>query len=389
MRALLRPEDTVARLGGDEFVLLLEDAGARDAVRVAERVLERLREPLSLSGRRLVVTASIGVATGGATGKHAADLLRDADLAMYRGKRSGKARVTVFEEAMNAEALGRLETEQDLRGAIERGELRVHYQPQMLLGANPQGYLRAAGSRANVSSGTSPREPRVAGVEALVRWEHPGRGLLLPGEFVPVAEETGLIVHMGEAVLEEACRQTKDWQGRFAAEPPLAVSVNLSARQFREPDLSGVVSRVLRETDLDPACLHLEITETAAMSDAPATASALEELKALGVRLVIDDFGTGYSSLSYLQRFPVDYVKIDRSFVADLEESPGAAALVSGMVDLAHALGIGVVAEGVEGAGQLERLEAMGCDLAQGYYFSHALSGEAMGVWLSAVREDD
>ena len=382
MRALLRPEDTVARLGGDEFVLLLEDAGAQDAVRVAERVLTGLREPLSLSGRRLVVNASIGVATGGANGKYAADLLRDADLAMYRGKRSGKARVAVFEEAMNAEAFERLETEQDLRRAIERGELRVHYQPQMLLGSNLQRSLRAAGSRAIVSPGTSPREPRVAGVEALVRWEHPGRGLLLPGEFVPVAEETGLIVPMGETVLEEACRQAKDWQGRFAADPPLAVYVNLSARQLREPDLAETVSRVLRETDLDPVCLHLEITETAAMSDAPATASALEELKALGVRLVIDDFGTGYSSLSYLQRFPVDYVKIDRSFVADLEGNPGAVALVSGMVDLAHALGIGVVAEGVERAGQLERLEAMGCDMAQGYFFSGALPSEAMDALL-------
>ncbi|MBA2619507.1 MAG: PAS domain S-box protein [Rubrobacter sp.] len=388
MRALLRPEDTVARLGGDEFVLLLEDAGAQEAVRVAERVLERLREPLSLGGRRLVVTASVGVATGGANGKHAADLLRDADLAMYRGKRSGKARVAVFEEAMNAEALERLETEQDLRRAIERGELRIHYQPQMLLGTNLQASLRAAGSRAIVSPGTSPREPRLAGVEALVRWEHPGRGLLLPGEFVPVAEETGLIVPMGEMVLEEACRRAKDWQGRLATDTPLAVCVNLSARQFREPGLAGTVSHILKETGLDPACLHLEITETAAMSDALATVSALEELKTLGVRLVIDDFGTGYSSLSYLQRFPVDYVKIDRSFVADLEGDPGATALVAGMIDLAHALGIKVIAEGVEGAGQLERLEAMECDLAQGYYFSDVLPGEAMDEWLSAVRDD-
>jgi diguanylate cyclase (GGDEF)-like protein/PAS domain S-box-containing protein len=388
VRSVLRPEDTVARLGGDEFVLLLEDADAREAVRVAERVLERLRDPLSLSGRRLVITASVGVATGGSGGKYAADLLRDADLAMYEGKRSGKARVAVFEEAMTTEAVERLEMEQDLRGAIERGELTVHYQPQMLLGSNPQRSLRATGSRALVSPGASPREPRVAGVEALVRWEHPRRGLMLPGEFVAVAEETGLIVPIGETVLEEACHQAKVWQGCFANDPPLAVCVNLSARQFRQPDLAGTVSRVLRETDLDPACLNLEITETVAMSDAPATASALEGLKALGVRLVIDDFGTGYSSLSYLQRFPVDHVKIDRSFVADLEENPGAVALVSGMVDLAHALGIGVIAEGVERATQLERLEAMGCDLAQGYYFSGALPGEAMGEWLSAARDN-
>jgi diguanylate cyclase (GGDEF)-like protein/PAS domain S-box-containing protein len=380
VRSVLRPEDTLARLGGDEFVLLLEDADAQEAVRVGQRVIERLREPLSLSGRRFVLTASIGVATG-ATGKHAADLLRDADLAMYRGKRSGKARVAVFEEAMNTEAIERLETEHDLRRAIEQGELRVHYQPQMLLDANLQRSLRAAGSTVIVSPGSS-REPRVAGVEALVRWEHPQRGLLLPGQFVPLAEETGLIVPMGEAVLEEACRQAEGWQRRFAADPPLAVCVNLSARQFREPDLPETVSRLLRETDLDPTHLHLEITETTAMSDAPATVAMLEELKALGVRLVIDDFGTGYSSLSYLQRFPVDYVKIDRSFVADLEGDPGAVALVSGMIDLAHALGIKVIAEGVERASQLERLETMGCDLAQGYYFSSPLPSDAMDAFL-------
>ena len=216
----------------------------------------------------------------------------------------------------------------------------------------------------------------------MVRWEHPERGLLLPGQFVPLAEETGLIVPMGEAVLEEACRQAEGWQRRFATDPPLAVCVNLSARQFREPDLAETVSRVLRGTDLDPACLHLEITETAAMSDAPATVAMLEELKALGVRLVIDDFGTGYSSLSYLQRFPVDYVKIDRSFVGGLEGDPGAVTLVSGMIDLAHALGIGVIAEGVERASQLERLETMGCDLAQGYYFSSPLPSEAMDAFL-------
>ena len=216
----------------------------------------------------------------------------------------------------------------------------------------------------------------------MVRWEHPERGLLLPGQFVALAEETGLIVPMGEAVLEEACRQAEGWQRRFATDPPLAVCVNLSARQFREPDLPETVSRLLRETDLDPMRLHLEITETTAMSDAPATVAMLEELKALGVRLVIDDFGTGYSSLSYLQRFPVDYVKIDRSFVADLEGDPGAVALVSGMIDLAHALGIKVIAEGVERASQLERLETMGCDLAQGYYFSSPLPSDAMDAFL-------
>jgi len=235
----------------------------------------------------------------------------------------------------------------------------------------------ARGQRLELDVRPAPRQPTCYVLE-----RHPERGLLLPGQFVPLAEETGLIVPMGEAVLEETCRQAEGWQRRFAADPPLAVCVNLSARQFREPDLPETVSRLLRGTDLDPTCLHLEITETTAMSDAPATVAMLEELKALGVRLVIDDFGTGYSSLSYLQRFPVDYVKIDRSFVADLEGDPGAVALVSGMIDLAHALGIKVIAEGVERADQLERLEAVRCDLAQGCYFSSPLPNDAMDAFL-------
>ena len=381
IKSILRPEDTVARLGGDEFIFLLEDTGTQGAVHVAERVLKQMWEPYFLGRRRLFVTASIGVATGGVKGRYDADLLRNADLAMYRAKHSGKARYAVFEEAMNARALERLEIEHGLRRALERGELSVHYQPQMLLDVKPQGSLRSKESHSSVSPWV-PGESKIIGMEALVRWEHPERGLLLPGEFVPLAEETGLIVAMGDAVLDEACRQTREWQERFAADPPLSVYVNLSARQFREPELTRNVSRVLNETGLDPTCLHLEITESTAMSDAPATVSTLEELKALGVRLVIDDFGTGYSSLSYLERFPVDYVKIDRSFVGGLETEPGAIALVSGMISLAHALGIRAIAEGVERAGQLERVRAMGCDLAQGRYFSAPLSSEAMGALL-------
>ncbi|HEX2740544.1 MAG TPA: EAL domain-containing protein, partial [Rubrobacter sp.] len=369
--ALLRPEDTVARLGGDEFIFLLEDTGTQNAVRVAERILKRMQEPFSLGGRRLFVTASIGVATGGADAGYAADLLRNADLAMYKAKHSGKARYAVFEEAMNEKAIDRLEMEHGLRRALDRGELKVYYQPQMLLDTD-------------ADSAPGSREPRIIGMEALVRWEHPERGLLLPGEFVPLAEETGLIVPMGTMVLEEACRRTREWRERFSGDPPLSVYVNLSAKQFREPDLTQTVSRVLKETGLDPTCLHLEITESTAMSDAPATVSTLEELTSLGVRLVIDDFGTGYSSLSYLERFPVDYVKIDRSFVGRLDSESGATALVSGMIGLAHALGIRVVAEGVENAEQLERVHSMGCDLAQGRYFADPLPGEALGTLLES-----
>ena len=390
MRALLRPEDTVARLGGDEFVFLLEGTTASHTIRIAERLLQQFRKPFALSGRKLVITASIGiaisdtVATKPVNGKYADDLLRKADMAMYRAKQSGKARHAVFEEEMNTTALERLEMEHDLRRALEKGELRIHYQPQMLLDADLQRSLRSKGSRAIVST-KAPREPQIVGTEALVRWEHPERGWLLPREFVPLAEETGLIVPIGKAMLEQACRQTREWQENSVTNTPLFVSVNLSGRQFREPDLAQSVSRILKETGLDPACLQLEITESTAMGNAPATISTLEDLKVLGVCLAIDDFGTGYSSLSYLERFPVDRLKIDRSFVGDLETEAGAAALVSGMIGLAHALGIEVIAEGVERAGQLERLRTMECDLAQGRFFSEALPPDAMEELLNGL----
>jgi EAL domain-containing protein (putative c-di-GMP-specific phosphodiesterase class I) len=387
MRSLLRPEDTVARLGGDEFVFLLEGTTASHATLVAERILQTFRKPFALTSRKHVLTASIGIAIGdGAAakvdGKNAPDLLRKADMAMYRAKQSGKARYAVFEEAMSTSALERLEMEHGLRRALEKGELRIHYQPQVLLGVDTQNSPRSKGSTSIVST-KAPREQQIVGIEALVRWEHPERGLLPPGEFVPLAEETGLIVPIGEAILEQACHQTRDWQERSATGTPLSVSVNLSGRQLREPDLAQSVSRVLKETRLDPAFLHLEITESTAMGDAPATISTLEDLKALGVPLVIDDFGTGYSSLSYLQRFPIDRLKIDRSFVGGLETDAGAATLVSGMIGLAHALGIKVIADGVENAEQLERLRTMECDLAQGRFFSDPLPPDAMDEFLN------
>jgi diguanylate cyclase (GGDEF)-like protein len=354
IRSLLRPGDTVARFGGDEFVFLLEDTDLDGASRVAERISEELRAPFYLSGRRFDVTASIGIAVGGGNGKHVADLLRDADLAMYRAKHSGKARYAVFEEAMNAQTLERLELEQDLRRAVERDEFVVHYQPEVSL-----------------QSGA------VAGLEALVRWEHPERGLLLPEKFVPLAEETGLIVPIGEAVLEEACSWAKRWCERRPSDPP-AVCVNLSAGQFREPRLADTVARILDKTGLEPNSLFLEITESTVMEDAPATAAALKELQDLGVRAIIDDFGTGYSSLSYLERFPVDYVKIDRSFVAGLDRDPGTEMLVSAVIRLANNLDLKTIAEGVETEQQLERLRGMGCDLAQGYLFSEPLSAEVV-----------
>ncbi len=386
VRRALRPEDTVARLGGDELIVLLEGIDVTAAVHATERVQQRLQIPISVGGRRLFVSASVGIAIGGVNGKQAADLLRDADLAMYQAKRSGKARYAVFEEEMNTRAIERLELEHDLRQALKRGEFRVYYQPQMLLDADLQRHLGSVGSRA-VVAGTATQAPRIAGMEALVRWVHPERGLLLPDDFIPLAEETGLIVDIGELVLAEACRKTKEWQARFPAELPLAVCVNLSARQFREPNLTKTIRRILSETELDPTCLHIEITESTAMGDAPATVATLaevKELKELGVRIAIDDFGTGYSSLSYLEHFPVDYVKIDHSFVGKLGDDAGATALISGMIRLAHSLGLKVIAEGVETEDQLKRLQGLGCDLAQGHYFSEAIPAEAVGSLLKS-----
>jgi diguanylate cyclase (GGDEF)-like protein/PAS domain S-box-containing protein len=360
LRTSLRAEDTAARLGGDEFAVLLEDlAHVGEATRAAERIADKLRAPFALGERETFVTASIGVAIGGGTIKLPEELLRDADMAMYRAKHSGKACYAVFEEAMSARALERLELGNDLRRALEREEFAVHYQPKLSLATG-----------------------QIVGFEALVRWEHPERGHMLPGQFVPLAEETGLIVPIGRWVLREACRQAKVWQRRFPSDPPLVVCANLSARQLRDPALYQTVAHVLEEAELDPSSLELEITESTAMEDAPTTAAVLEELKALGVRVTIDDFGRGYSSLSYLGRFPVDYVKVDRSFVGKLEEETGARVLIKGMIDLAHALGLEVIAEGVETAGQLTRLREMKCDQAQGHFFSEPLPGEAAGTLL-------
>jgi diguanylate cyclase (GGDEF)-like protein/PAS domain S-box-containing protein len=349
----LRPEDTVARLGGDEFVFLLEDTDAAGASYVAERILEELRAPFTLGRRQFFVTASLGITVGEGNDKHAAELLRDADLAMYRAKHSGKARYAVFEETMNARALERLELEHGLRRAVERNEFVVHYQPEVALATG-----------------------KVVGFEALVRWEHPERGLLPPEQFVPLAEETGLIVPIGEVVLEEACRQAKEWHQQRPSDPP-AMCVNLSARQFREPGLADTVARIIDEAKLDPRHLFLEITESTVMSDASATAATLEELHNLGVRAIIDDFGTGYSSLSYLERFPVDYVKIDRSFVGGIGKHSRAETLGSAIISLAHTLGLKVIAEGVETEEQFDHLRELGCDLAQGHFFASPLSGKA------------
>ena len=339
-----RPGDTVARLGGDEFTLLLEGVEEEsEAVEVANRIPAKLREPFDLEGHEVVVTASIGISLG--TSEDRPDgLLRSADVAMYEAKNKGKARHKVFDPEMDDRALKRLRTESQLRHALREGEFRVHYQPLVDLGTG-----------------------RICEVEALVRWEHPERGLVQPGQFVPLAEETGLIVPIGMRVLEEACRRVRSWQERFGG-TPLALSVNLSPKQFQHPGLVEDVLGVLHRTGLDPRDLKLEITEGVVMEDAEATVALLHRLKDVGVRLAIDDFGTGYSSLAYLKRFPVDVLKIDRSFVAGLGRVPEDTAVVRATVAFAKSMGLSVTAEGIETAEQLTYVQALGCDLGQGFY---------------------
>jgi diguanylate cyclase (GGDEF)-like protein len=368
LKACLRPEDIAARLGGDEFTILVEEVdGVRDAVRLAERIAESLQPPFALEQHEIFSTISIGIAFRSPFQEQPVDLLRHADLAMYRAKHKGKARYEVFESSMGTDALERLWLENQIRRAVEREEVEVYYQPVVTLEGG-----------------------RIVGAEALVRWEHPTRGLLLPEAFLSVAEETGLIVRIGEGVLREACRQAQAWHEPYPSVPPLTVSVNLSPRQLFRPEL---VAEILAETEIYPDSLQLEITEGTMTSKGLLTANdTFRKLKDLGVQLAVDDFGMGYSSLSYLKHFPVDFLKLDRSFFAGLgQDTDGAskdAKIVSAMIDLTHALGLEAVAEGVETAEQLAQLRNMKCDLAQGNYFSEALPSEALSVILGGDLTD-
>jgi len=340
--AALRPADTVARFGGDEFTILCEDiAGEIEAATIAQRIVDVFRDPFVLEDGEVFLATSLGIAIARGPGDRAEDLIRDADAAMYRAKERGKGRYEIFDEAMRADAVARLETESALRRALERGELRLHYQPEI-----------------DLATGAT------SGFEALVRWEHPLRGLLGPAAFIPLAEETGLIVGIGEWVLREACTEAARWP------QPLTLSVNLSARQLAQHDLVAMVRRALSETQTDPAKLCLEITESAVMESGAATTAQLRALKSLGVRLAIDDFGTGFSSLAHLRRFPVDVLKIDGTFVSGLGREPQDASIAAAVISLAHALGLQTVAEGVETDEQLDILKQLGCDLGQGYLFA-------------------
>ena len=360
LRACVRPQDTVARLGGDEFIVLLESVlSSNEASEVAERIAETLRPPFVLGDLEVVVTASIGAAVS-ARGDRAENVLRNADLALHEAKSAGKSRSALFDASMERDAVNRLELQADLRRALERNQLRLMYQPIVSLA-----------------------DGRVTGVEALLRWHHPTRGVVSPTEFIPIAEETGLIVPIGHWVLEEACRQTRAWQLQFGARTAPTVSVNLSARQFQRPELFANIKQVLRETGLDPRCLTVEITESALMQDALATSTTLEVLKDLGVQIAIDDFGTGYSSLSYLKRFPVDILKIDQSFVDGLGQDPQDTAIVQSIVALAKTLCLRVTGEGIETSSQRAHLLEMGCEFGQGYLFAHPLPPEKLALLLN------
>jgi diguanylate cyclase (GGDEF)-like protein len=350
----IRPEDTIARLGGDEFAVLLEDLDdTAGATAVAERVAKALEVPFLLEGREVVVTMSVGVALNTRRPVSPEALLRDADLAMYRAKGKGKNRYEVFDTDTGAPAIHRLDLELDLRSAVARNEFRLHYQPVVQLETG-----------------------RVVEFEALVRWQHKDRGLLPPEDFIGLTEETGLIIPIGQWVLTEACRQARLWQEQRPSDPPLTIGINLSARQLQDPDLIALVSHVLADSGLDPRSLKFEITESVVMQDAPSTLATLHTLRELGIRLAIDDFGTGYSSLGYLKRFPIDTLKIDRSFVEGIVTDPEDAAIVQAVISVAKSLGLSVTAEGIENEAQLRRLQELGCDRGQGYYFGHPLAAD-------------
>jgi diguanylate cyclase (GGDEF)-like protein len=342
----LREYDTVARLGGDEFTVILQHVKSRDdAAHIATKLLQSIREPFLLEGREFFMTASMGLAISGPHGTDAETLLRNADVAMYRAKDSGRNMFEFFGQSSGDHAAERFELENDLRRALQREELRLHFQPQ-------------------IDSATN----RILCMEALLRWYHPTRGLIPPATFIPIAEEVGLIIPIGEWVLEQACTEAASWRRDHGWD--LRVAVNLSPRQFHQKDLPDVIARVLEKTGLPADYLEIEITESNAMQNPEMAIKTLSFLKAMGLRISIDDFGTGYSSLSHLRRFPIDSLKIDQSFVRDIETNENDAAIVSAVIAMAHKLRLTVIAEGVETEQQSKFLRSQQCEQMQGFLFS-------------------
>ena len=363
LASCVRSIDTIARFGGDEFIVLLEECDQESAADTAGRIARRMSVPFDLDGHTITVTASIGIACKRSPLDTAMDLIRNADVAMYVAKQRGKSQFAIFDSGMHQRAWKRLELESDLRVAIERNEFRVHYQPII-----------------DLKTGET-RE-----VEALVRWEHSIHGLISPAEFLPVAEETGLILPIGWWVIAEACRQVRAWQEEYPQSPPLSVAANLSPRMFHQEDLINSVSRILTETGLEPSCLKLEITEGVMMQDGDGAIETLQDLRSMGVRLSMDDFGTGYSSLAYLQRLPIDVLKIDRSFVARMCEDNESLEIVRLVVGLAKTLGLTVVGEGIETQTQLDTLTELGSDLGQGYLLARPMSAGAASAYLANLN---
>ncbi|HZB46322.1 MAG TPA: EAL domain-containing protein, partial [Pyrinomonadaceae bacterium] len=360
----VREGDTVARVGGDEFMVLLDDLqDIGEAVQVAERIQNEVKVPFNVNSHEVFTTMSIGIAPCSSEYDNPEDIMRDADTAMYRAKSLGKARHEVFDKTMHAFAVNLLQLETDLRKALDRDQFFIHFQPIVSLDTF-----------------------HICGFEALVRWQHPERGSISPLDFIPVAEETGLIVAIGEWTLHESCRQMREWQREFPSQEPMFVSVNLSTKQFNQPNLIEQVGDILKETGLNPRALKLEITESAVMDNIEMATEMLRQLRALGVQLSIDDFGTGYSSLSYLHRFPIDTLKIDRSFVSQMSENNENTEIVRTIVVLAQNLGMDVVAEGVETNDQLALLRQLGCEYGQGYYFSKPVSSAEAGGIIADTR---
>lgn len=365
LEACTRTVDLVARLGGDEFVILLgELSETGEALLVAERILSDLKSSFDLGGSEVFISTSIGITLSTSGHTKAEDMLRDADIAMYRAKANGKAQYQVFDQEMHQQAVMQLQFETDMRHALERGEFRLHYQPIVDL-----------------------ETQQLVGFEALVRWQHPERGMVSPMVFIPTAEENRMILPLGKWILNESCRQLKEWQDENPAAEHLMISVNLSCKQFLQPDLVEQVASALRETGLNPACLKLEITESYIMENTEAAVATMNRLRSLGIEISLDDFGTGYSSLSYLHRLPIDYLKIDRSFVSNMGESKENSEIVYTIIKLAQNLKMKVIAEGIETDEQLAQLHLLNCEYGQGFYFSKPLEAEKTKIFIEETFE--